>query len=87
MSPELLVPSNSGMERAVLRPESDMYASRIAGIPLSPPYVLSPGPFRGVRRTELGFSVVEGQHQCKPDNASAQMIRSGVSPNAAGTVR
>jgi len=84
MSPELLVPSNFGMERPTLRSESDIYAFGLVIFQVCEQghgychfYIFflqvltGETPFRSVQQTELGWSVVRGLRPPKPENASA----------------
>ena len=83
MSPELLVPSKFGMKDSVPTPEGDIYAFGLVTFqvceqdlgyrPLFYFVQVLTGeiPFRNVRQTELGWSVVQGLRPDKPTNASA----------------
>jgi len=65
MSPELLVPSVFGVKNPFPTPEADIYAFGLVILQVLTGEI----PFRGVRTTELGFSVVQGLRPDKPANA------------------
>ena len=83
MSPELLMPSVFGLKDQIPTPEADIYAFGLVILQVCDKYhgCLLPAytvkvltgeiPFRGVRSTELGFSVIRGLRPDKPANASA----------------
>ena len=83
MSPELLAPSNFGLERSKPTREADIYA---LGLVIYQVYDQDPGclsfthmvqvltgefPFRSLRTSELAYNVVQGARPSKPENASA----------------
>ena len=83
MSPELLVPSNFGMEDSIPTPEGDIYAFGMVIFQVREqdlgyrPFILfdfvqvltGEMPFCGVRLAQLGWSVVQGLRPDKPENA------------------
>ena len=83
MSPELLVPSRFGRKDSVPTPEADIYAFGLVIFQVHKQdcdcqpfaYIIQvltgEIPFRGVRQTELGWSVVQGLRPGKPENASS----------------
>ena len=84
MSPELLVPSAFEVTNPTPTPEADVYAFGLVilqvrdnnlGVSCWFTYIVQvltgQIPFRGVRITELGFSVLKGLRPTKPANASA----------------
>ena len=83
MSPELLVPSKFGMKNSIPTPEADIYAFGLVVFQVREPrrnyrlfsyfvqVLTGEIPFRGVRRTELGYSITRGERPNKPASASA----------------
>ena len=83
MSPELLVPSRFGIQDSVPTPQADIYAFGLVMFQVceqdreygSFAYIAQvltgQFPFRGVRQTKLGWSVVRGVRPTKPENASS----------------
>jgi serine/threonine protein kinase len=84
MSPELLIPSKFGRKDSVPTPEADIYAFGFVVFQVCEQghncqlfcvyfvqVLTGEIPFRGVRKTELGYSIVEGKRPDKPANASA----------------
>ena len=83
MAPELLVPSIFGVKNAFPTPEADVYAYGLVILQVCEEHggylllaytaqvLTGEIPFRGVRTTELGFSLVQGLRPDKPANALA----------------
>ena len=83
MPPELLVPSKFGVKNAVPTPEADIYGFSLVIFQVCEEHgeypllaytaqvLVGEIPFRGVRTTELGFSLVLGLRPEKPTNALA----------------
>jgi hypothetical protein len=83
MSPELLVPSRFGLTESVPIPEGDIYAFGLVIFQVCEhgcscrlfshfvQVLTGEIPFRGVKQTEIGYSVAMGKRPEKPANASA----------------
>ena len=83
MPPELLIPSIFGVKNPVPTPEADIYAFSLVIFQVREEHggylllaytaqvLIGEIPFRGVRPTELGFSLVQGLRPDKPANALA----------------
>jgi len=67
MSPELLVPSKFSMEDSLPTPEADIYAFGLVIFQVLTGEI----PFRKIRQTEMGYSVVRGLRPDKPEKASS----------------
>lgn len=83
MSPELLLPSAFGIKNPVPTPQADIYAFGLVILQVCSKYygfllvaytvqvLTGELPFRGIRTTELGFSVLQGLRPDRPANSSA----------------
>ena len=83
MSPELLVPSNFGMDNSLPTPEADIYAFglvifqvceqdwRHCGFSYFVQVLTGEFPFRGIGQAQLGWSLLEGLRPDKPEDASS----------------